>query len=220
MIFLRLYKKIIIVYNFNKWLSDCNQTCWERVIVIKGTNLANPSNLVKKIMFASNNNGSNICIFLSHISEDKDSVVKIGDYIQDAGFNIYLDIYDENLNRAVKSGNPEEITKSIERGLEYSTHVMCIVSEKTVKSWWVPYEIGFGKRSKKPLSTLTLKNTVTIPSYLEVTDLIRGTAGLNDYLSTISKQDYLLSKSVSSFIELNKNTKSIHPLDNYLDWQK
>ncbi|MED3201290.1 toll/interleukin-1 receptor domain-containing protein [Bacillus toyonensis] len=171
-------------------------------------------------MFASDNNGNNICIFLSHISENKDSVMKIGNYIQDAGYNIYLDIYDETLNRAVRSGNPEAITISIEKCLEYSTHVMCIVPEETVKSWWVPYEIGFGKRSKKPLSNLTLKNTVTIPSYLEITYLIRGTAGSNNYLRTLSKQDYLVSKSVASFIELNKNNKLLHPLDNYLDWQK
>ncbi len=182
--------------------------------------MANPSNRVQKSIFASsNNNNNNICIFLSHISEDKDSVVKIGDYIQDAGFNIYLDIYDETLNRAVRSGSPDAITKSIEIGLEYSSHVMCIVSEETVKSWWVPFEIGFGKRSKKPLSTLTLKDTVTIPSYLEITYLIRGTAGLNDYLIGLSKQNTYLNKSVSSFVELNKHNKQNHPLDNYLDWK-
>lgn len=186
-------------------------------IVNKGINLANPSNSVTKSMFNSNNN--NICIFLSHISEDKDSVVKIGEYIQNAGFNIYLDVYDENLNQAVRSGNPEAITRSIEKGLEHSTHVMCIVSEETVKSWWVPYEIGFGKRSKKPLSTLTLKNTLTIPSYLEITHLIRGTAGLNDYLRILSNQVSSLSKSVTQFIDLNKNSKVSHPLDNYLDWK-
>ncbi|WP_400245954.1 toll/interleukin-1 receptor domain-containing protein [Niallia sp. JL1B1071] len=188
---------------------------------MRGINLANPNNLVQKSIFASSNSNANaICIFLSHISEDKDAVVKIGNYIQDAGYNIYLDIYDEALNQAVKSGNPDAITKSIEKGLEYSSHVMCIVSEETVKSWWVPYEIGFGKRSRKPLSTLTLKNTITIPSYLEITYLIRGTAGLNEYLMSLSKQSTLLNKSVSNFVELNKHSIAVHPLDAYLDWQK
>src|SRR4051812_31770195 len=123
-------------------------------------------------------------------------------------------MYDEALNRAVKSGSPDAITKSIEKGLEYSSHVICIVSKETVKSWWVPYEVGFGKRSKKPLSTLTLKNTVTIPSYLKITCLIRGTAGLNDYLLGLSKQNTTLNKSGSSFVISNNHSKSVHPLDN------
>lgn len=121
-----------------------------------------------------------ICVFLSYVSEDRDEVKKIGDYIRSAEFNIYLDIFYYKLQQDVESGYPAAITLGIEKGLSVSTHVMCIASEDTVNSWWVPYEIGYEKNASKQLSTLTLKNTVTIPPFLEIIKLIRRTRSLND----------------------------------------
>lgn len=136
-----------------------------------GKNLANPIyEFVYKSFNASAQN-SDVCIFLSYTSEDRNTVKKIGEYIQNAGFNIYLDIYDDKLQQAVSEGDPIAITKNIEKGLSFSTDVVSIVSEETVGSWWVPYEIGYGKRANKPLATLTLKDTVTIPAFLEITEI-------------------------------------------------
>ena len=53
------------------------------------------------------------CIFLSHIREDKNYVKKIGDYIMQAGFNIYLDIYDSDLQKADEEDNHESITNCL-----------------------------------------------------------------------------------------------------------
>lgn len=90
------------------------------------------------------------CIFLSHISIDKNTAIKIGDYIREKGnIDIYLDIYDDRLKNAVALGDQLMITKYIEEGLEQSTHIMCLVSQSTVQSWWVPYELGFGKSARK-----------------------------------------------------------------------
>lgn len=130
-----------------------------------------------------------------------------------------MDIYDNSLQQAVEAGNPVAITESIENGLQSCTHMMCIVSEKTVTSWWVPYEIGYGKRSKKLISTLTLKDTVTIPPYLEITKLIRGTLSLNSYLKDLGSKTHF-SKSISEHIEYNSHSKMNHPLDAYLDWNR
>src|SRR6266545_7582542 len=87
------------------------------------------------------------CIFLSHIAIDKSVAIAIGNYITDqGGIDVYLDINDQDLQSAANAGNAVRVTQFIERGLLYSTHVMCLVSASTVKSWWVPYELGFGKR--------------------------------------------------------------------------
>ena len=53
--------------------------------------------------------------------------------------------------------------------------MLCIVSEKTKHSWWVPYEIGFGKSSNKDIASLLLKdfNLDGIPSYLYISEIIR-----------------------------------------------
>lgn len=75
------------------------------------------------------------CVFLSHISEDKAAVKAIGDYIMESGnLDIYLDIYDEDLQRAVRNNDAHRITKFIECGLNSSTHLICLYSENTVRS--------------------------------------------------------------------------------------
>jgi len=161
------------------------------------------------------------CIFLSHISIDKTIAINIGNYIMEKGdIDIYLDIYDENLQQAVAAGNPYKITQYLEEGLEQSTHIMCLVSQSTVRSWWVPYELGYGKRAKKDLATLTLKNTVELPSYLEIGVILRGTKSLNDYLSKIGSSVFkgILGESYRG--GLISHSASSHPLDNYLDWNQ
>jgi hypothetical protein len=116
------------------------------------------------------------CIFLSHISVDKTSVAEIAKYITARGdIDIYLDINDDDLQKAADESDAAAITDFIERGLSTSTHIMCLVSANTVRSWWVPYELGFGKKSGKPLATLKLKDAVNLPAYLEISEIIRGT---------------------------------------------
>lgn len=89
-----------------------------------------------------------------------------------------------------------------------------------MQSWWVLYEIGYGKNASKKLSTLTLKNTVTIPAYLDITRLIRRTRSLNDYIKEISHSHYILLESINFFINQNQYSKLNHALDNVLNWQK
>jgi len=48
-------------------------------------------------------NSSNPSIFLSHRSSDKAAVKEIGEYIKDAGINVYIDIDDRLLQLAVAS---------------------------------------------------------------------------------------------------------------------
>ncbi len=159
------------------------------------------------------------CIFLSHISVDKPAVQAIATYITSHGdIDIYLDAVDNNLQAAASSGDAAAITEFIERGLSNSTHVMCLVSANTVRSWWVPYELGFGKKSGKPLATLKLKDTVELPAYLQISEIINGTRSLNLYLSSLRRG--LAKTAVVELTEsLVRHTASPHPLDNFLDWQ-
>jgi hypothetical protein len=161
------------------------------------------------------------CIFLSHISIDKAAVVEIARYITArGGIDVYLDINDSELQRAAESGNAAGVTEFIERGISGSTHMMCLVSASTVRSWWVPFELGFGKRAGKPLATLKLKGNVDLPAYLEISEIILGTESLNRYLTGVKQG---LRKSISSGAlteTLIRSSAQPHPLDNYLDWQR
>jgi hypothetical protein len=124
--------------------------------------------------------------FLSHISIDKSSALALGDYIRKlSDIDIYLDLNDEQLQSAVRREDPTGVTRFIEVGLSFSTHIMCLVSAATVGSWWVPYELGFAKNAGKHLSTVKLKGEVTLRLFLQISEIIPGTKTLNDFLTRV-----------------------------------
>lgn len=102
--------------------------------------------------------------------------------MENAGIDVYLDIYDNELQNAANIGDPEIITAIIERGISTSTHAMCLVSEKTINSWWVPYELGYAKKSGKKISSLKLKGNIYLPEFLRIGEIIQGTKSLNEYM--------------------------------------
>lgn len=171
------------------------------------------------------------CVFLSHKKEDKDECRKIAEYLKEAEIDYYLDELDEDLQRAAIQDNPELITESIKKGIRESTHMLVVVSEKTYRSEWVPFEIGYGhsaildkgleegiKDNKIKLSVLTLKDISekTLPDYLRVGYIIRGTKSLNDYISKITDK---LEKSLVNETKIFSNNQISHPLDNVLNWK-
>lgn len=161
------------------------------------------------------------CIFLSHVSEDKEAVKAIGDYIMVRGdIDIYLDVNDQQLQIAIKNNDAVGITRFIEKGIRASTHVMCLYSEKTVRSWWVPYEIGYGKRSNSEVASLKLKGNIELPAFLEIAEKILGTMSLNSYLERVAGT----AKKSIGYRALNESliahSVASHPLDQYLDWKE
>lgn len=158
------------------------------------------------------------CIFLSHISIDKKDAEKLADYIMEkADIDVYLDIYDRELQDAVTLKDPSKITALIERGITSSTHAMCLISEKTVNSWWVPYELGYAKKAGKEICSLKLKGNVDLPDFLKIGDLICGTKSLNGYIQKIIT-DARLAKGTSNInASLESHSSINHSLDSVLD---
>lgn len=138
------------------------------------------------------------CIFISHKKEDEGPAIAIGEYLTgDADINIYLDLYDVELREAVSRENDEKIVRSINKGLEYSTHLLCLISDKTKLSWWVPYEIGFSAKKDIDIASLKLKTIDDIPSYLKINkvlysvdDFIRYASGISEYGALFSEKRY------------------------------
>lgn len=188
---------------------------------IEGRNFADPGlpsqeRLLKKYAYKD---GRETCVFISHVSENKTAAIAIGEYIRKSGIDIYLDIFDEDLQIGVARGDDEVITKSIEKGIDNSTDILCIVSETTKRSWWVPFEIGYGKKASNSISTLLLKDVNDIPSYLKISNVIWGIKSLNEYLIyLVDKEKGILKKSSQNYPNIQPHTNSLHPLDNYMNW--
>lgn len=98
-------------------------------------NIALESSIEKRLFKQKNE----FCVFISHKKEDKLAAIDIGRYLMETvGVHIYLDIMDEKLQKATQIENDKVIVESIKEGLKYSTHLLCLISEKTHLSWWVP----------------------------------------------------------------------------------
>ncbi|MBP3944560.1 toll/interleukin-1 receptor domain-containing protein [Sphingobacteriaceae bacterium WQ 2009] len=170
------------------------------------------------------------CVFLSHKREDKDACKVISSYLKNAGIDYYLDIEDNSLQSASNSNDPIRITESIKEGIKNSTHMLVVISEKTYKSLWVPFEVGYGHASileqdklnaesnKLKLSVLTLRDIseVNLPDYLQVAYIIKGTKSLNTYINKINDR---IEKSSLNEVRMMSHTEASHPLDNVLNWQ-
>jgi len=121
--------------------------------------------------FDSNN--SKPCYFISHISVDKDFARHVADYLMNYGdVDVYFDEYDSELQQAVEQNDSEKITQYIDKGLESSSHLLCLVSDLTINSWWVPYEIGYAKKAGKKLYALKMKGIVKLPAFLDIVTTI------------------------------------------------
>ncbi len=170
-------------------------------------------------------------MFLSHKKEDKPECRKIADYFKDAEIDYYLDELDDALQQAAVAGDASLITESIKKGIRKSSHMLVVVSEKTYKSHWVPFEVGYGHAAivDKPLeegkhndkirlSILTLKDIAEkeLPDFMQVGHIIKGTKSLNEYISLITNR---LEKSLVTEGRLISNVRMNHPLDNVLNYR-
>lgn len=198
--------------------------------MIKGFNKANLIERIKWILESSDTK-DRPCIFLSHKREDKTECKKIAEYLKQAGIDYYLDELDDDLQLATSANDPILITESIKKGIRSSSHMLVVVSEKTYKSRWVPFEVGYGhsaildqglKEDEKPdrlkLSILTLKDISekSLPDFMQVGHIIRGTKSLNDYISKITNR---IEKSLINERLVFSHSEPQHPLDNVLNWK-
>jgi len=185
-------------------------------------------NLATKSVYNMSITGKEPCIFLSHKSIDKKITKAIGDYICKAGINIYLDEYDEKLQSATYKNDSEKIVECIQNGLAKSTHVLCILSEETVKSWWVPYEIGYGDNLEKNIASIRLNNISkkAIPEYLHIHDILDNIGDLNKYLKNVAKSQKMqlneayhkgIYESINFDGVLESSMYEAHPLEFCID---
>ncbi|MDB6054584.1 MAG: hypothetical protein JWN25_2107 [Verrucomicrobiales bacterium] len=170
-------------------------------------------------------------IFLSHIRVDKDTVQNYGDYIKKQGLDIYLDVNDKELEKAVNDRDHEKVTQFIEAGIRRCTDVMIFLSDATRTSWWVPYEIGFAKCAVKQLVCVRLADVkIDDLSFLRIVRPIRTrrefVAYIDEIRENVSEMSYGtagLQKRAEILVNLLLEGKSenpaagFHPLDIYMN---
>lgn len=158
------------------------------------------------------------CVFISHKREDTEACKKIADYLLSADVDVYFDEYDDTLSAIAAEGDEDRLTDRITDGINMSTHMLCVVSPRTVDSYWVPFEVGYGYE-EIDLGIVTLKGIrdSDLPDYMKVTEVVRGTRSLNALIAELLDEP---TSRLEQRGDLMKESTLQHPLDDVLDWKR
>lgn len=144
-----------------------------------------------------------ICVFISHKSCDKSAAEYIAKYIREyLRMDVYLDKWDVLLQQSECRKDDSGIVKCIHKGLDISTHLLCLLSNDTETSWWVPYEIGYADKSGISIATAQLANVKDVPSYLKINTHIENAKGMAHWISSLPRYGAIIeSARISSKLE-------------------
>lgn len=188
----------------------------------------NRNNLVNK--FFDKNNKT--CVFISHKSEDKNACKRIAEYLEIAGLDVYLDCNDLELQTASLKNDVEAVTNCIKDGIRNSTHMLCVLSKRTVHSKWVPFEIGYAHSTliDKDLNVASKKWRISIlrldgledsqlPEYLQIAPDVKGINEFNSYVQDLlnsSELRYIMEdRIIKAFNAIGRQ----HPLEGVLSFK-
>jgi hypothetical protein len=157
------------------------------------------------------------CVFISHQKGDSAKCEKIAEYIMEANIDVYFDEYDTDLKIHRQTNNAKGVVNSIRKGIDNSTHMLCVISPNTLGSKWVPWELGYGY-AKTTIGVLTLKgiNESELPDYIKTVQIVRGTKSLNQFIVELTGLPQLILEDRNFSKAYNFGN---HPLNDILDWQ-
>ena len=128
-------------------------------------------------------NGEKSCVFISHKKEDQHIAIELGDFlIKKLNVDIYLDVFDSELQEAVSVENDSKIVDSITKGLRLSDILLCVLSDKTRLSWWVPYEIGMAEILGIKIVSIRTKTIDDFPCFLKTKKTINNLSELIEFI--------------------------------------
>lgn len=149
-------------------------------------------------------------VFISHQKQDRNPCALIAEYLNTVGIGVYFDEFDNELQIATQNNDSKGIVKAIKKGIDQSSHMLCVISPNTLYSKWVPFEVGYGY-DKTDLATLTLKGIKNsdLPDYIKVAPIIRDIYDINEFVKKHGNKYIFESRNFAAYKE--------HPLSNVMD---
>lgn len=121
-------------------------------------------------------------VFISHKNCDSAIAEYIAHFLAQCNVDCYLDLLDD-----ITISGGRELTEHIRHELGDCTDIMVVLTENTILSWWVPFEIGIA--TEKGLPTVTympsfanVKTKIELPAYLSYWPCLRKTKDLAEYV--------------------------------------
>jgi hypothetical protein len=99
-------------------------------------------------------------VFISHrTADDAKAQALAGRLLTRHNIRCYLDHFDPDAR------STREITSLIVGRINLCTHLMALVTNATVGSWWVPFEIGVARQGDRRITSFD-NSTVKLPEFL------------------------------------------------------
>lgn len=136
-------------------------------------------------------------VFISYRHTDRLKANEINNKLRNAGIETYLDVLDG------ESQTTNDITNVITENIKKSSHLLAIVSQSTVLSWWVPFEIGEATITNRRICTYH-HGVDKLPEYLDKWPKLTQMRDLEFFISEY-KRDSLNSRAALESFELNKS---------------
>jgi len=144
-----------------------------------------------------------VVVFISYAHEDLALVDKICDQLATAGLEYFLDKKDISWGGRISS--------SVQQGLETAGGVVVVISPASVKSQWVPFEIGYATALRKPILPFLTHPSIDLPGYLSDLRHISDLDQIETFLGQVSTTgqasvtgDNKLSDAASAVLRLSE----------------
>ena len=98
-------------------------------------------------------------VFISHRTADDAKAQTLAQRLASHNIPCYLDHFDP------EAKSTSEITSLIVGRINLCTHLMALVTNATVGSWWVPFEIGVARQGDRRITSFD-NSTVELPEFL------------------------------------------------------
>ena len=134
-------------------------------------------------------------VFISHQQQDGTVAKFVYDQFHQYGIEAYLDAFDNQL-----SSDSKALTEHLKDIMRKSTDILVVMSYNTVKSWWVPFEIGMAANQDLPTVTYLQDNT-ELPEYLDYWPCLKSIYDIPKYIQAHRQvvQNSLQSQESTNF---------------------
>ena len=146
------------------------------------------------------------CVFISYSAVDKKTATKLARALNEHNIDYYLDRKD-----MIWGG---DVTRQVSAALRRCTHVLVVISPASLKSNWVPYEVGYAQALRKTILPFLMHPSIDLPGYLQRLHYKTELQQVVEYFKTdplpfipltpdspISPESFLEWDSVKEFIE-------------------
>ena len=127
--------------------------------------------------------------FISHKQEDALTALLPKHELTQLGIPAYLDVLD---NAVTRSGR--EMTEHIKKKINDCTDIIVVMSQLTLSSQWVPFEVGIAAQRDLPTATF-LRAEVPMPSFLEYWPRLKQSSDIKKYIEAKRQVDLEYSHS-------------------------